>query len=190
MSFQRVGAHGAEPREAPTLETSRLRLRAFRGADFEAYAAIWRDPAMMTHILGRPSTDDESWFRLLRAAGSWSMLGYGPFAVEEKATGRLVGDLGFGNHRRPLDPPLDHPVEAGWLIAPPFQGRGYAREGMEAALLWMDAHQPEGFTLSALISTANEPSRRLAARLGFTLRREMVWRETPTLVLERRRPDR
>jgi RimJ/RimL family protein N-acetyltransferase len=188
MSFRRVGLHGSELREAPTLETARLRLRAFRADDLDRYAELWRDPEMMRHILGRPSTDDESWFRLLRAAGAWSLLGYGPWAVEEKATGRFVGDLGFGNHRRALDPPLTHPIEAGWLITPACQRQGYAREGMEAILAWMDARQPEGFTLTALIATANEPSRRLAARLGFVERREMSIRDVPTLVLERVRP--
>jgi RimJ/RimL family protein N-acetyltransferase len=33
--------------DIPTLETSRLRLRPYRLEDFEAYAAIWADPAVV-----------------------------------------------------------------------------------------------------------------------------------------------
>jgi RimJ/RimL family protein N-acetyltransferase len=189
VSFRRVNAHGTEVREAPALETARLRLRAFRADDFEALAALWRDPAMTRHILGRPATDEESWLRLLRYAGHWALQGFGIWAVEEKSSGRYVGELGFGDFRRELDAPLAHPVEGAWVIATAAQGRGYAREAMTAALAWLDAHRPPEFRISALIAPENAASLRLAARLGFVEAGQNSIRGLPTLVLERERPD-
>src|SRR5690242_21259683 len=73
---------------APTLETARLRLRAHRPDDFAACRAIWSDPEIVRHIGGKPSTGEEAWRRLLTYAGLWRLLGFGYWAIEERASGR------------------------------------------------------------------------------------------------------
>jgi hypothetical protein len=37
--------------EIPTVETARLRLRAFRAGDLDAYAAMQANPAVMRYLL-------------------------------------------------------------------------------------------------------------------------------------------
>src|SRR5262245_34593015 len=90
----------------PTLlETERLRLRGHHPGDFDALAAIWADPRVVRYISGTPSSASDSWARLLRYAGHWSLLGYGFWAIEEKTSGRFVGDVGFADFKRELEPP-------------------------------------------------------------------------------------
>jgi RimJ/RimL family protein N-acetyltransferase len=75
-----------------TLETPRLLLRAFRGGDLEAYAAMSADPEVMRYIGAGASLDrNESWRSISGMLGHWQLLGYGMWALEEKATGALVG---------------------------------------------------------------------------------------------------
>jgi len=128
---------------APTLETNRLRLRAYRREDFPALAATWGDPLVMRHVLGRPSTEEETWSRLLRYVGLWPLLGYGYWAVEERSTGRFVGDVGFADFRREMTPSFGEAPEAGWVLAAWAHGKGFATEALRTALAWIDAH-PEG----------------------------------------------
>jgi len=76
----------------PTLTTGRLLLRPYRLADFDAYAAMWADPAVTRFIGGVPFTREQSWSRFLRQIGVWHHLAFGFFAIEEKATGRFAGE--------------------------------------------------------------------------------------------------
>ncbi|MBZ4138412.1 GNAT family N-acetyltransferase, partial [Escherichia fergusonii] len=71
-----------------------LILRAHRLDDFEALHSLWTQPAVYEFISGKPSTREASWGRLLKYAGLWTLNGYGFWAVEDKATGRYVGDIG------------------------------------------------------------------------------------------------
>jgi RimJ/RimL family protein N-acetyltransferase len=65
---------------APTIETERLILRAHRKDDYLALAAMWAESQVGQFILGRPATAEESWHRLLRYAGHWSLMGFGFWA--------------------------------------------------------------------------------------------------------------
>ena len=52
-----------------TLETERLRLRMFRTADFEAYAAICADPDVMRYLGdGKPLSKADAWRQIGRAS--------------------------------------------------------------------------------------------------------------------------
>jgi RimJ/RimL family protein N-acetyltransferase len=175
-----------EPRspitEAPPIDTERLELRAHRLDDFAHSAALWGDPAVTRYIGGRPFTQEEVWTRLLRYAGHWALLGFGYWVVRERGSGRFVGEVGFAEYRREIDPPLDAP-EAGWMIAPHAHGAGYATEAMRAALTWAAAHL--GGRTVCIIHPDNSPSIRLAAKLGYVLRVEASYRGEPTLLFDR-----
>ena len=89
------------------IPTDRLVLRGHTLQDFDALHAMWSELAVYRHIIGRPSTREEAWNRLLRYAGHWELLGYGYWVVEERATGSYVGEMGFADYHRDIDPPLD-----------------------------------------------------------------------------------
>lgn len=151
---------------APRLETSRLVLRAHEANDFEAVAALWGNTRVVRHISAAPSTRAESWARILRYAGLWPISGYGYWALEEKATGRFIGDVGFADFARELSPAIDVAPEAGWVLSPSAHGKGYATEAVRAVLGWADAvlDAPRTF---CLLAGENEASLNVAHKCGF-----------------------
>jgi RimJ/RimL family protein N-acetyltransferase len=167
----------------PTLQTPRLRLRRHRLDDFEPATAMWGDPAVTRHVGGRPFTREEVWARLMRYVGHWALLGYGYWAIEEKATGRFVGEAGFADFKRDMEPPLNMP-ELGWVLAPEAQGRGYATEAAGAAVNWGDGHFGS-VRIVALIHPENEASIRVARKLGFEEAAATNYKGYPTLLFER-----
>ncbi|GGE92740.1 GNAT family N-acetyltransferase [Stappia taiwanensis] len=151
----------------PELTTARLRLRGHRIEDFDECAALWADPGVVRHITGTPSTREQSWSRLLRYAGHWVHLGFGYWAIEERTTGLYVGEAGFADYRRDIEPSLEGCAEAGWLIAPRWQGRGFATEAVSALVAWGDRNLPQDM-MACMISPENMASVRVAERVGFT----------------------
>lgn len=139
--------------------TERLHLRLFRNDDFEAHAAISADPEVMRYIQPGPMSRVDAWWQMARYLGHWQLLGYGIWAVVERASGRLVGRLGF------LEPEGGHGFEIGWALAREAWGKGYALEGARAAL-------GHGFTVLdrpravCLIHPDNARSIRVAEKLG------------------------
>ncbi|HEY8682879.1 MAG TPA: GNAT family N-acetyltransferase [Rhodanobacter sp.] len=168
----------------PVIDTDRLRLRAHRADDYATCMAIWSDPEVIRHIGGRPFTAEEVWKRLLQYAGLWSLLGYGYWAVEEKASGRYVGDIGYADFKRELKPSLHGMLEFGWVLAPHAHGKGYASEAVAAISGWGQAHFPER-RIVCIISPENLPSIRVAQKAGFRLCQQAVYHDSPTLVFSR-----
>ena len=79
--------------EIPTLQTDRLLLRPFSAADVDAYLELNGNPGVMRCI--DKVQDREAAFRSLCAnIGHWHVRGYGPWAVEDRATGHLIGRAG------------------------------------------------------------------------------------------------
>ncbi len=169
---------------AARIETERLILDVHELEHFEALAAMWADPAVVEHVGGRPSSRQDSWMRLLRYRGLWPLLGYGYWAVTEKASGRFVGDLGFADFRRPLEPSIDGVPEAGWVLASWAHGRGYGSEALRAALDWLDGRNAHPRSV-CLIAPNNAGSLRLAGKHGFRSPRTIRFMDEDTLLLTR-----
>jgi RimJ/RimL family protein N-acetyltransferase len=167
-----------------TIETERLILRPHRAEDFDDLAALWADPEVTRFIGGRPSTAEESWARLLRYGGLWGLLGFGYWAVRERATGRFVGEVGFADFHRGLG--FDGVPETGWVLAPRAQGRGQAGEAVRAALAWADARS--WLRTVCIIDPDNAPSLRLAEACGFREVRHTTYKDHPTIMFERPAP--
>jgi RimJ/RimL family protein N-acetyltransferase len=168
----------------PTLSTARLRLRPHRPNDFDACAALWGDPRVTEHIQGRPQTQEEVWARLLRYAGHWAWLGFGYWAVEEG--GRFIGELGFADFKRALEPSLDGAPELGWALSPAVWGQGYATEALTAALAWADANLAAAET-ACIVALQNATSLRVAAKLGYRETARTTYKGEVTLVFRRPR---
>jgi RimJ/RimL family protein N-acetyltransferase len=168
----------------PTLETPRLRLRRYRYADFEAYAALWTEPAVIRFIGGAPLTRELAWTRFLRQIGLWHHLGFGFFALELKANGALVGEAGFHDLKRALTPSLEGCMEAGWALSTAAQGQGLAEEAMRAALAWAGEHRPNE-RITCIIHPDHAASLHVAGKLGFRRVGETTYNDHPVVMLER-----
>ena len=171
---------------APAIETERLRLRAHAASDFDASVPMWNDPIVTRFIGGRPYTREEVWQRLQRYAGSWVLLGHGFWAIEDKVTRKLIGEVGIMDAKRDIDPPFGADREFGWALLPEAHGKGFASEALQAALDWESQHLG-GDCIVALIDPDNAPSIRLATKFGFTERARTTYRGVPTIQFELRR---
>ncbi|MEM1047156.1 MAG: GNAT family N-acetyltransferase [Pseudomonadota bacterium] len=141
----------------PVLETDRLVLRAPGAGDFEPFAAFFADP--QSGPIGGPVPRDVAWRKLATMAGHWMLRGYGMWAIEEKATGEFSGFCG------PWYPDGWTEPEIGWSLMLGKTGRGYATEAALAARNY--AYRTLGWsTAISLIASDNEPSKRVAERLG------------------------
>jgi RimJ/RimL family protein N-acetyltransferase len=169
---------------APTLETERLRLRAFRASDLDAQAAAMGDPDVVRHLGGHTFSREETWRKMLAAPGLWALLGFGYWAVERKSDGAYCGQMGFADFKRDMEPSIEGTPEMGWIFAPQMQGHGYASEACGAALAWVDAEMP-GREVTAIIAHGNAPSIRVAEKNGFSIRQDASYRGDPILLLRR-----
>lgn len=172
---------------APPLETARLRLRPHRADDLDALHAIWSDPEVYRHLGGRPATRQDAWMRLLRYGGLWPLLGYGYWAIEEKAGGALVGDIGYADFRRDIAPALDGMPELGWVLGPAFHGRGYASEALAAITAWGDAHLGRRRDV-CIVAPDNAGSIRVAEKGGFRPWYDAMLGDAPIRVFARQMP--
>ena len=169
---------------APVLHTERLVLRGHTLADFAECATMWGDPQVTRFIGGKPSTEEETWGRMLRYGGLWPLLGYGYWMVRERETGRYVGDVGIANFHRDIVPALGDVPEAGWVLAPWSHGRGFATEAVRAVLAWRDANLAATSTV-ALIAPENAASIHVAEKCGFREQSRGVYKGDETIVFER-----
>jgi RimJ/RimL family protein N-acetyltransferase len=170
----------------PELTTDRLLLRAHTAADFTDSAAMWADPIVTRHIGGRPFTREESWHRMLRNPGIWAWLGYGFWVVTERATGRFVGEVGFADFKRDMQPSIEGSPEAGWVLAPWAHGRGYATEAVRAVHAWLDEH-PAVERSVCIIDTDHAASIRMAHRLGYVKLCDSTYKDVAIALFERAR---
>ncbi len=167
------------------IETPRLIMRPPGTDDFAASAAMWSDPEIVRFISGTPSTREQSWARLLRYAGHWAILGFGYWAVEERATGTFVGEVGFADYHRDIEPSLDGIPEVGWVFARSAHGKGYATEAVRASIAWGEEHFSGIREIACIIAPENLASIRIAEKCGFTLVRHTIYQEQPTLLYTR-----
>ena len=141
----------------PTLRTERLVLRGLRASDWDAYAAMNADPAVVEWIGGNVLSREQSWTRMETLLGQWSMRGYGLFAVE--ADGLLAGQVGILH-------PADWPEpELAWTLAARFWNHGLATEAATEVRRWAFAE----FGWQRLVSYIlpdNVRSRRVAEKLA------------------------
>jgi RimJ/RimL family protein N-acetyltransferase len=155
------------PRE---LLTERLLLRQWREEDALGLAEIHAQPEFLEHM---PSLDlDGTLQQIARFEEGWRSDGFSHWAVEDRATGGLVGRIGLLRH--PDWPLSASPVEVGWALHRDWWGRGLATEGGRASVeCWRD-HLDDAQLLSITLP-GNERSRAIMERLGFTRRGEAFW---------------
>lgn len=150
----------------PTIETDRLLLRMFMESDLEPYREIFHHPEVCRWLGdGEPPDRMEIWRQLAAILGHWQLRGYGLFAVEEKATGALIGRIGY------INPDGWPGLELGWTLAAHRWGQGFATEAAKACL-------NHGFTeygfdhVISLIRPKNQRSIAVAERIGEKLEGE------------------
>ncbi|MCB2186706.1 MAG: GNAT family N-acetyltransferase [Deltaproteobacteria bacterium] len=146
------------------LETERLLLRQFQDEDWRELHEMYSDEEATRYTVGHACTEGESWRLMAAIIGHWQLRGYGPYAAVEKASGRVVGPVGFWF-------PNDWPSpEIKYALARKFWGQGYAREAVLAIQRAGARHLPD-IALISLIHRDNLASVKLAQSVGAVLER-------------------
>ena len=144
------------------IETERLLVRPFVAErDGAAMWSVYRDPEVMRFIPGGVLADLEAVRSTLeRYETEQGSRGFSFWAVVEQTTGLVIGDVGFGIFERTGE------VELGWTLARHRWGLGYATEAAGACLSAGLAHLAAP-RIVAVVDAANEPSFRVAERIGM-----------------------
>jgi [ribosomal protein S5]-alanine N-acetyltransferase len=152
------------PTTVPTLETSRLLLRAFSQTDAPAIVALMQDGKVSenTLLIPHPYTleDATGWIeshpeRAKQAKGF-------SFAVILRSSGDVVG--GFGIH-----PDLTHAhAEVGYWVGTAFWGQGFAAEAGQAIVDWAFSELSLE-RVHAHVFVGNTGSVRVQEKMGMTL---------------------
>jgi len=152
------------------LETERLILRMFREEDWRGMHAHYSNPECTRFTLGRVLTEGESWRLTATLAGHWLLRGYGPYALEDKASGEMIGGAGLWY-------PTDFPErEIKWALHPAWWGRGYASEAARAVQRMARAAYPEAPPPISFIHRDNSGSIKVALAVGAVLENEVDFR--------------
>jgi RimJ/RimL family protein N-acetyltransferase len=146
------------------LTTDRLLLRQWKDSDYEPFAALNADPAVMEHFPA-PMTREASDGLVDRIRADLDRRGFGLWALEVRATGEFIGFTGlsvpsFDAHFTPA-------VEVGWRLVKEAWGNGYASEAARASLAY--GFGPAGLDeIVSFTATTNLASQRVMQRIGMT----------------------
>jgi len=162
-------------------------LRAFIEADLDAHWAMLSDPVVMKHFGGALFGREESFRRLLGGIGLWQLQGTGLLAAERKSDGKMIGHVGLFDYHREISPLIEGVPELGYIFAAEAHGQGFAREACGALLDWADRTLDADETV-AIISIGNDPSMKLAERLGYERQPDGIYRNEPVSLWRRARP--
>jgi ribosomal-protein-alanine N-acetyltransferase len=146
----------------PTLETERLILRKMTAQDADDLFLLRANP--LTHLYTDSAPDASiaethayiEKMRLGVAENRWII-----WALEHKADQRVIGTLGIWNIDKG-----ESRAELSYALSPAYQGNGYMREGLTAAIAY-GFSQMQLSALEAYTEGENLPSRKLLETLGF-----------------------
>jgi [ribosomal protein S5]-alanine N-acetyltransferase len=157
----------------PTVTTERLLLRPFRESDLDRYHDALGQPEVFESLgQPRPPSRDDAWEQMAVFLGQWELRGTGQWALEERATGRLIGRAGLHQPER-----VDWPgLEVGWTLHPDAWGHGYATEAGRAAIDYAFEVLRRDEVVS-IIAATNTRSQAVATRLSlrWVEDRTMAW---------------
>lgn len=150
-------------RPLPLLSTERLSLRPVTAEDTADMYAYSRDERTSRYLLWEPHNSPEQTRAHIRSLlRQYRALQFFDWALVEKSSGRMIGTAGFTRFLK-----KGGAAEIGYVLSPAFHRRGLAPEAVRAVLAF-------GFETLGIneafcrIMEGNEPSIKVAARLGFS----------------------
>ena len=151
------------------IESRRLVLRTFREDDWRFLHEHYSDAESTRYTFGRALSENASWYALANMVGHWHLRGYGPYAVEERSTGNVLGTVGLWYPKEWPEP------EIKWALIRRYCGQGYASEAVRAVQAMAREHIP-AMSLISLIHPENAASIALALAVGARFEKKVSFR--------------
>jgi len=150
------------PLPAPTLATSRLRLRPFADGDADALFALQSDPYVLRYWDSSPWTDRARADTFLEDCRQMAEDGTGArLVIERRPDGAFLGWCSFARWT-----PAFRSASIGYVLDDAVWGNGYATEAVRALLAWafetLDLNR-----VQAEVDTRNPASAHVLEKLGF-----------------------
>ena len=155
----------------PVLTTERLVLRPFTADDLPALTVLHAEESFWWYPLRRGMSEGETKDFLWRVIERYDSDGFGLEAVEDRASGTMIGWAGLAvPHFLPEILPA---VEVGWRLSGSSRGQGLATEAGSAAVDW--GFEEGGLErIVSIYEPENAASGRVMGRLGFTYERTTI----------------
>jgi RimJ/RimL family protein N-acetyltransferase len=77
------------------IETARLILRMFQESDWDDLHEMFSDEECVRYTVKTVLEKWQTWRTLASYLGHWQIKGYGPYAVVEKSSGKMIGPVGL-----------------------------------------------------------------------------------------------
>jgi [ribosomal protein S5]-alanine N-acetyltransferase len=147
-----------------TIQTERLTLRPMVVEDVDPMLAIFTDPLVIASFSIPPFSRQQMEEWVQRNLEHQVKYGYGLFSVILKSSGQLIGDCGLEQ----MEAEGNKFVELGYDFHSSYWHHGYATEAATAVRDY--SFKELNLTkISSIIRTSNEPSKRVAERVGMSL---------------------
>lgn len=154
------------------LQTERCVIRETTTRDVDAFYEIYEEPSITAYMEGLyAEKEQEVNYIKSYIKNVYEFFEYGLWTVVEKQSGKIIGRAGISWREE------TETVELGYVIAKPFQGKGYAYE-VCSAILEYTFEQLEIEQVAAYVKKENEASRALCRKLKFELKGEIKIRNT------------
>lgn len=150
--------------EIKYIETQRLIMRSWKESDKVIFAEMNGNDNVMKYFPAPLSLEESNAF-VERIRAEFVETGFGLYAVEIKATGELIGYVGF--HRFSFAAPFSPNWEIGWRISDRFWHRGYATEAAKACIDYARKNRLCA-KLYSFTAVPNTPSECVMKRVGMT----------------------
>lgn len=152
------------------LETERLLLRMFQESDWDDLHQMFSDEECIRFTTKITLERWQTWRTLATYLGHWQIKGFGPYAVVEKESNKMIGPVGLWYPGEWPEP------EIKWSLTRLYWGKGYATEAAKA-VKEMAFKFLEKDRLISLILPGNEPSVKVAKRIGGELEKTIPFRD-------------
>jgi len=152
-----------------SIETERLRLRQLIDSDWTDIHEYYSNKEATKFTVGRPLSEGESWRTMASMVGHWQLRGYGPYAIEDKTSHKVIGIAGFWY-------PNDWPeLEIKWALSRQYWGKGYASEAARSIQKAALKYFPEK-PLISFIHSENTASIKLALTINAVFEKQVAFR--------------
>ncbi len=145
-------------------ETNRLIVREMTQEDTEALYKLYEDKSVVKFMDDLPENKEEESIYIQEYINKmYGVFGFGMWLIVLKETAQVIGRIGFQNSEEAEE------AEFGFMIAPDYQGKGYAYEAGNIALAYMAEEFPD-IHIMAKCHPDNKAAIALCEKLGVEVR--------------------